>query len=55
MKEDLMCYRLNLIKKPEVNESMIEQELIKLTQMNKKLKLEINELKHKLDDAQFKS
>ena len=55
LKEDLLCRRLNLGGKAISESNELEQELIKLTQQNKGLKLEINELKHKLDDAQFKS
>lgn len=55
LREDLLCYKLNLGKQAEMKVGGIEHELLKMSQQNKELKKQLADLKHKLDDMQFKS
>lgn len=53
LREDMMVYKLNLGNKhvnDKGNSSILEHELLKMSNQNKELKKEIVDIKHKLDD-----
>ena len=55
LKEDLLGYKLNLVKKHESSSTHnLEVDLIRMSRENKDLKKEIHELRLKIDDFSFK-
>ena len=54
LKEDLLGYRLNLVKKGNSSIGELETELVAMNRENKQLKIEVNQLRHKIEDLTFK-
>lgn len=59
LKEDILCYKLNIGKHSETygkqkEQQMLEGELLKMSSQNKMLKKEIVDLRLKIEELNFK-